>query len=292
MKGLRQFFHPPTLATPRLTVNGIGVREAMQPGIVDRPAGTADFLFMLFYERVDLVVGGRPATLPGRTLVLWAPGQRHCYGNAERTWRHTWVHCQGSGVRRLLRTLRLLVGRPLLDVDPAPAERYLLSLYEELTGSFAPDETIAMNHLENWLREVTRRRASRIRGGPPEPLVRLRTYLDLHSAEPIRLSDLAARAALSPPYLCTLFKRHFGVSPIDYVIRQRLQRAEYLLHNQNLAIGEVGRLVGYDDIFQFSKLFKKRFGESPRSMRRRIWGSPPSAPVSAGRDSAAMRGRP
>ena len=61
------------------------------------------------------------------------------------------------------------------------------------------------------------------------------------------------------------------MSPIEFVIRQRLERAQYLLRNQNLAVGEVGRLVGYEDIFQFSKLFKKRFGESPRSMRTRMW---------------------
>ena len=59
VKGLKHFFHPPTLATPRITVQGIGVGEAMRPLIVDRPAGTADHLFMLFYESVELLVDGK-----------------------------------------------------------------------------------------------------------------------------------------------------------------------------------------------------------------------------------------
>ena len=244
----------------------------MRPLIVDRPAGTSDYLFMLFYDPVELLVDGNRQTWPPRTLMMWAPGQRHRYGNVDRVWRHTWVHCDGSSVRRLLRVLQLPIGKPIADVDPAGAERYLLALYEELSGPFAPDEAIAQNHLENWLRDVARRRTSeRIRSGPPETLLRLRTYLEMHHAERIRLRELAERVSLSPQYLCTLFKRHFGVSPIDYVIRQRLERAQYLLRNQNLAVGEVGRLVGYEDIFQFSKLFKKRFGQSPRSMRQRMW---------------------
>jgi len=245
----------------------------MRPAIIDRPAGTADHLFMLFYDAVELLIEGRAEVLPPRTLMLWPPGHRHYYGSRERAWRHSWIHCDGSSVRRLLRAPRLPLGKPLLDVDPASAERYLLALYEELTGPFVPDETIAENHIENWLREVARRQTrSRVRSGPPETLLKLRTYLEVHSAEPLRLGELAERVSLSPQYLCSLFKRHFGVSPIDYVIRQRLQRAQYLLRNQNLAVGEVGRLVGYEDIFQFSKLFKKRFGESPRMMRQRMWG--------------------
>ena len=129
----------------------------MRPAIIDRPAGTADHLFMLFYDPVELLVEGRVEKLLPRTLLLWPPGHRHYYGNRERAWRHSWIHCEGSTVRRLLRRLRLPLGKPLLDVDPASAERYLLLLYEELTGPFVPDETIAENHLENWLREVARR---------------------------------------------------------------------------------------------------------------------------------------
>ena len=91
-------------------------------------------------------------------------------------------------MRRLLRAVRLPLASPVLDVDPGPAERYLLALYEELSGPFVADETIAHNHLENWLREVARA-PQRIRAGPPEALTRLRTYLELHYADTIRLAE-------------------------------------------------------------------------------------------------------
>ena len=246
----------------------------MRPAIIDRPAGTADHLFMLFYDPVELLVEGRVERLPPRTLMLWPPGHRHYYGNRERAWRHSWIHCEGSiGAPPAPQRCDFRSASRCSMSIPPPLSDTCFALYEELTGPFVPDETIAENHLENWLREVARRQtSSRVRSGPPENLLKLRTYLEVHSAEPLRLGELAERVSLSPQYLCSLFKRHFGVSPIDYVIRQRLQRAQYLLRNQNLAVGEVGRLVGYDDIFQFSKLFKKRFGESPRMMRRRMWG--------------------
>ena len=57
-----------------------------------------------------------------------------------------------------------------------------------------------------------------------------------------------------------------------YVIGQRLQQAAYLLRDRNLRITDVARQVGYEDLFYFSKLFKDRYGVSPREFRRRSNG--------------------
>ncbi len=58
-------------------------------------------------------------------------------------------------------------------------------------------------------------------------------------------------------------------SPINYLIGVRLRQARYLLLDRQLQISEIARRVGYDDLFHFSKLFKKHFGLSPRALRNR-----------------------
>jgi two-component system response regulator YesN len=51
-----------------------------------------------------------------------------------------------------------------------------------------------------------------------------------------------------------------------------MREAAYLLHDRNLNVTEIARRVGYAEIFHFSKLFKKRFGRSPRETRRSYLG--------------------
>lgn len=66
------------------------------------------------------------------------------------------------------------------------------------------------------------------------------------------------------------FKRHFGTSPVDYVLSQRLKQATYFLRDHNLTISEVALKVGFRDPFHFSRLFKKYHGISPLLYRRTV----------------------
>jgi len=72
-----------------------------------------------------------------------------------------------------------------------------------------------------------------------------------------------------PAHFSAEFRRHFGVPPVGYLIRRRLHHAAYLLQDVNLSVAEAGQRVGYDDLFYFSKLFKRFHGASPRAWRER-----------------------
>ncbi|MEA2068622.1 MAG: AraC family transcriptional regulator, partial [Verrucomicrobiota bacterium] len=106
----------------------------------------------------------------------------------------------------------------------------------------------------------------------PAKIRQVKQYLDQHTRQSITLRQLAEKADLSVPHLCAGFRRCFGDSPINYLIGLRLQQARYLLLDRSFGIGEIARRVGYEDIYHFSKLFKKQFGCSPRAMRAK--GSP------------------
>jgi iron complex transport system substrate-binding protein len=103
----------------------------------------------------------------------------------------------------------------------------------------------------------------------PRRFLDIRNYLEANYHTPITLADLAGRAALVPPYFGQMFRRYFGTSPIDLVIRLRLEEAALLLGDVNRNVSEVAAAVGYDDVYHFSKLFKKRYGVSPLGYRKR-----------------------
>lgn len=272
MKGFKHFFPVPPINTPELTIRGIGVQEHMPGCIIDRPHGTRipDYLFMFFYDPVVVGVGKKILPQPAETMMIWRPGCAQYYGNRERPYNHSWMHCNGTIIRSLLRQNRLAPGKPFRLPDPAIMERNLLAIHGELTGHARPDGRIVRNLVENLLREIARmaRHPFQSPGECPRTLLQARHYIESEYAAPITLQQLAHMAHLSIPQFCLLFRRYFKTSPIAYLICQRMHRAACLLHDQNLKISDVARQTGYEDLFYFSKLFKKHYGASPLALRQ------------------------
>lgn len=88
-------------------------------------------------------------------------------------------------------------------------------------------------------------------------------YISHHLAEPIYIQELAASVNLSEKYFITFFKKTMGVTPINYITQLKMKKALEYLHEQNYSVKEVASLVGYPDIYTFSKAFKKVYGISP-----------------------------
>lgn len=72
-------------------------------------------------------------------------------------------------------------------------------------------------------------------------------------------------------YLRKLFKKEVGVTPLEYLIRVRMKKAETILSamSGDYSVAEIARLCGYDDALYFSRVFKKSFGCSPTAFAKR-----------------------
>ena len=105
-------------------------------------------------------------------------------------------------------------------------------------------------------------------------LERTKAFMDEHYAEELTLIQLAAMAGVSRNYFVDLFKKKYGVSPMDYITGQRMNRAKRLMASSALRLREIARQVGYQDEFYFSRKFKKETGVTPtlymKSRKRRI----------------------
>ena len=74
---------------------------------------------------------------------------------------------------------------------------------------------------------------------------------------------------VSPFYISKVFKSETGDAPIRHLINIRLEKAKELLENgSGDSIQEVAGKVGYDDAYHFSKLFKKKYGISPSTVKK------------------------
>lgn len=94
-------------------------------------------------------------------------------------------------------------------------------------------------------------------------------YMMQHLNQPVRVPALSAMVGLSESSFFALFKSATGLTPLDFFIRARMQRAGELLAETPLQIKEIAARLGYDDQFYFSRLFKSVHGVPPREYRAR-----------------------
>lgn len=107
----------------------------------------------------------------------------------------------------------------------------------------------------------------------PAPLLphlrQARDLADRQYAEPLDLDTLARAANVSKYHFARCFAETYGETPMRYVIRRRIERAQDLLRSANLTVTEVCMLVGFSSLGSFSSRFRELVGESPTQYRDR-----------------------
>ena len=251
-----------------LSVRGIGIGEVMPPSFIERPSGTGDYLFMLFFDAVALGQQRRPLQ-PG-TMVMWDRGSPHHYGCPTRRWRHSWLHCDGKAVEKI-RISAGISGEKIVRLsDPSVVDRHLLDVHVEIGRGRRADPVIVRNLIENLVRAGSRGDEAPPEATPvPTAIAAACVHIDSHYDGALTLAHLAKIAGLSPGHFCTQFRSHYGVPPMAYLLHRRLQAAAALIRGTSDSVGDVGRRVGFPDPYYFSKRFKLQFGLSPSQLRSR-----------------------
>ena len=93
-------------------------------------------------------------------------------------------------------------------------------------------------------------------------------YIHRNYAENLSLDDLANVASMSRRTLTREFRNALGISPIDYLIRERINRAMDLLRSGDMTVTQAAYLVGFQDSNYFTRQFRAIVGCSPRDARR------------------------
>lgn len=96
-----------------------------------------------------------------------------------------------------------------------------------------------------------------------------------HCDQPFTTKRLCGETGLSPSRLHALFREVTGLSPMQYVQRTRLSRAQYLLTVTDMKVSAVGAAVGIPDPYHFSRLFRRAVGVSPTTYRGQVTASMP-----------------
>ena len=122
--------------------------------------------------------------------------------------------------------------------------------------------------LEAYRQDAVNQGAANVHPDPRITAVLAR--LHRRPAERISLAQAAALADVSADHFSRLFKAHTGTSFRRYAIDVRLERARHLLEETSLPVGEIAQVLGYGDVFLFSRQFKARHGVAPTQLRHGV----------------------
>ncbi len=199
--------------------------------------------------------------------VLYAPHQRQEYSFPEHTSSVTyWVHFHGTHARNILKDCNLKSG-----IHTAHAPHEAEKAFRRLAHALHPASDTGENKKNGLLLSLLCALAE-----PddcvnvPETVQTAVHYLQTNFTEHIETTTLASMCNLSSDRFLHVFKAHIGTSPHQYLLMLRIERAKELLLSRELSVSDVASMVGFEDAFYFSRIFKKITGFSPRDFRKHI----------------------
>lgn len=125
----------------------------------------------------------------------------------------------------------------------------------------------SLHDLRGWLiahlESLARAEAASVRPEVTEAC----NYVALRLGSRITLDEVAAHLHLNPSYFSRLFKKETGMTFIEYVTKQKMERAKELLDGTRFSVGDICEQLGYDNQSYFIKTFKLHTGQTPVGYR-------------------------
>lgn len=98
-------------------------------------------------------------------------------------------------------------------------------------------------------------------------------FIDNNYSNNIKINDIASYIGINRSYLTNIFKKNINMSPQEFLVNYKIDKACELLNSTDLSIKAIAASVGYSDPLTFSKIFKKVTGDNPKGYREKIFSN-------------------
>ena len=106
-------------------------------------------------------------------------------------------------------------------------------------------------------------------GLSPRALTRALAFIESNLGERFTLESLAASAGMSRFHFARLFRITIGCSPMEYLMRKRIERGKAMLVRGEVSVCDIAAMLGFCDQSHFTRTFRRLIGMSPRDYARR-----------------------
>jgi len=221
-----------------------------------------------------LRIGGKEYYPRPGELFLMPEGVEQSYSFiSERPFRKYWCHftAQVGGINLF----------KLLDLNPrcAPQQPELLTkVFSEIVNHSGSDAVYAKLLAKSKLMELIACYLMNLKLDADSvsfkqtptvnKLAEVLDYIDEHIAQNMTVEELAGIVYMHPNSFIRLFKQYAGMPPIQYITHKKIEKAKQSLALTGLSVTEISEQLGFNDMFYFSKQFKKHAGATPTDYRR------------------------
>lgn len=207
---------------------------------------------------------------PGTILLLY-PGVLHRYKpNPATGWTEHYIGFNGDIANKLLSNVFFDLHRPVIKVGHQ--DKILESFYKiwdevksEKAGFQQVCSGLLVNILGNIISTIKNKdfEGKEIENKILHARVKMRENFD-NGINPI---DIAKELNISYSYFRKVFKKYTGISPSQYILLLKIQKARDFLTNSKMSIKEIAYHCGFTSIYYFSRLFKEKHGYTPSQIR-------------------------
>ena len=250
-------------------------KEQCEPGYTFGPFVRTNYV-------LHIVTGGKGIfekqgvqyPVSGGQAFLICPGEETTYrSDARDPWDYMWVGFHGFRSEEIMRSAGFLRDRPVLtcrNMDRICETMEELLGYSELNYV---NELLRMGAMYHLLALITENNMHTVpymntENDAEQGYVKAAVNLLINSDEKsVKVSDVADAIGISRSYLNSIFKREMKVSPQQFLMNFRMEKAGDLLRHTSRPVGEIAEETGYVDTMSFSKAFKNHFHMTPSQFR-------------------------
>lgn len=232
------------------------------------PFEAGHYLFLPWQHSVHYRAGkDDPFLLAGVHLIPLLTGKRPLVYEVAHTDNHPLAHVS---YRRDIAVSELDMIQPG-RLDDHPPLAHLLEYIVTVFVRANPPEWLARQMARQLLGEMlhARLQSGQARNSQSLEMDRIRQYVSTRLHRPLSLRDLVEFTRLSPSTVGRLFRDNLGTTPVAWLLRLKMERAQFLFRTRRLSVAQVGAQVGFPDPYYFSKCFKKATGFAPREFLKR-----------------------
>jgi len=201
---------------------------------------------------------------------LFYPDRVHSYKDINNTkWSLAWIHFKGKSITNIIENLFYINNNINFFQKNNEAENILFKIINLSLHRTIISEIQRNNLLIKLLLKLHEMYSSNLNINITNSI----NYIHDNYKKKINLTKLSGMSGFSKFHFSRIFKNETGYSPINYIIKLKIEKAKELLEYDNhLKIKEIAKEIGYDDEFYFSKIFKIKTTLTPREYKNKYSG--------------------
>ena len=211
-----------------------------------------------------------PKRVAAGNVILLFPGVWHRYcPSSDVGWDEYWISYNGQYLERLVQHGFISPATPVLKtgLDYQLLHAYVTLLDRLRSEPVGFEQLLAASAMEILAAALGASRGQGVGSQMHELVCRAKSLLETQLEAIPSIESIAASLGLSTTHFYRVFREHTGLSPYQYHLQLRIERAKQMLRGTTLSVKEIAGALAFESQFHFSNAFKRKTGVSPSQWR-------------------------